>query len=181
LGLGRWRAQLVEAATGTVLEVGAGTGRNLPHYRRARRIVLTDPDAAMLARTQRRLSGCCCPVEVVVADAQRLPFADRSFDEVVATLVFCTIPVPQAAYAEVRRVLRPGGVFRLLEHVRTPRSWIARMQDLLTPVWKRLAHGCHLNRCSLETARAQGFKPRAVRTGLDGWLVAAELVPGDAG
>lgn len=175
LGLSRWRRRLVAPASGCVLEIGTGTGRNLPFYRQARRLVLTEPDPAMLSRARPRAAAACCPVELVVADAQALPFRSGSFDEVVATLAFCTIPDPGVALAEVERVLVPGGVLRLLEHVRTPRESVARWQDALTPFWRQVAGGCHLNRRTLELTRAHGFAPMEIDTGLDGWLVAAVL------
>jgi ubiquinone/menaquinone biosynthesis C-methylase UbiE len=178
LGLSRWRSRLVGTAAGRVLEIGAGNGHNLPYYRSPTRLVLTDPDPAMLAGARRRARRLTFPVEIMVADAEALPFAPATFDAVVATLVFCTIPHLEAAFAEVRRVLTPGGRLLLLEHVRTPRAWVARMQDWATPLWKHVAHGCHLNRRPLEMARAGGFIPLTVRHGLDGWVMAAELRAG---
>lgn len=177
LGLRRWRARLIAQARGRVLEVGGGTGLNLAHYPGDTPLVFTEFDPGMLARARRRVA----PARAVfaLADARRLPFADHSFDTVVATLAFCTIPEPERALAEVRRVLRPDGVFLLLEHVRTPRPSVARLQDWLTPVWKHLADGCHLNRRTLELAQQQGFTLRSVQTGLDGWLVMASLTPAE--
>lgn len=178
LGLSDWRQRLVAPAAGRVLEIGGGTGRNLPFYRHARHIVLTDLDAAMLSRAQRRIASAYCPVDLVLADAEALPFAPNSFDEVVATLAFCTIPHPEVALDEVRRVLAPGGILRLLEHVRTSRALVARCQDALTPVWRRIARGCHLNREPLQLACAHGFTPLEVHTALDGWLQMAVLRAG---
>jgi ubiquinone/menaquinone biosynthesis C-methylase UbiE len=175
LGLRRLRQEVIESTSGAVLEIGGGTGLNLPLYPAHVRLILTEPDVAMLARARLRLASTRCSVELVAADAQRLPFADGVFDHAVATLAFCTIPDPVKAFAEVRRVLRPGGLLHLLEHVRTPRSWVASLQDMSTPLWKHLAHGCHLNRRTLETALAQGFTTRSVKTRLDGWLLSAEL------
>src|SRR5687768_3750071 len=96
LGFRRTRREIVGDAAGWVLEVGAGTGLNLPHYRQARQVVATDPDAAMLRRARRRAAGAHVPVELLVADAQALPFPDDRFDTVVATCVFCTVPDPGA-------------------------------------------------------------------------------------
>jgi ubiquinone/menaquinone biosynthesis C-methylase UbiE len=176
LGLRRVRRRLIESVSGDVLEIGGGTGLNLPLYPPSARLVFTDPDVAMLARARTRLTSARCSVTMVAADAQRLPFADAAFDHVIVTLAFCTIPNPVAAFAEIRRVLRPGGVLRLLEHVRSARGWIGRLQDFATPVWKHLADGCHLNRRTLETALAGGFTALSVRPSLDGWLI-AELQP----
>jgi ubiquinone/menaquinone biosynthesis C-methylase UbiE len=175
LGLRHWRASLAAAAAGRVVEIGAGTGRNLPYYRKASLVLLTDPDLAMLGRARARAVSIRIPSSFAVADAQALPFPMAVFDSAVVTLAFCTIPNPETALQEIRRVLVPGGMLYLLEHVRTPRAPVARLQDLLTPCWRRLAGGCHLNRRSLETAIDQGFTPVDVRYGLDGWLVAATL------
>jgi ubiquinone/menaquinone biosynthesis C-methylase UbiE len=174
-GLRRWRQRLVSAASGHVLEIGGGTGLNLPHYTSITRLVFTEPDFAMLGRARKRAASLSFPIDFIAGDAQRLPFSSAAFDSVVATLAFCTIPNPKLAFMEVHRVLRPGGAFLLLEHVRTPRRWVARLQDFATPVWKLLAHGCHLNRPSLETARAAGFEVIESETALDGWVVSARL------
>jgi ubiquinone/menaquinone biosynthesis C-methylase UbiE len=176
LGLRGVRRRLIESVSGDVLEIGGGTGLNIPLYPPSARLVFTDPDVAMLARARTRLTSARCSVAMAAADAQRLPFPDAGFDHVIVTLAFCTIPNPTAAFAEIRRVLRPGGVLRLLEHVRSSRGWIGRLQDFATPAWKHLAHGCHLNRRTLETALAGGFTALSVRPSLDGWLI-AELQP----
>jgi len=175
LGLARWRGRVAGPAGGRVLEIGAGTGLNLPYYRHAAEVTATDPDAAMLGQAWKRAAKARAPVTFVVADAQCLPFADGSFDTAVVALTFCTIPDPAAAFAEVRRVLRPGGVVRMLEHVRAPQPWAARLQDAATPAWSRLAGGCRPNRPTLETALAAGFEPLEVRHRLRGLLLIAIL------
>ena len=180
LGLRRSRTRLIATASGRVLEIGGGTGLNLPHYPPDVHLVFTEFDSRMLTRARRRADPSRS-IAFVAADAQRIPFADACFDTVVATLAFCTIPAPAVAFAEVRRVLKPEGRLLLLEHVRTPRAAIARLQDWGTPVWKHLAHGCHLNRRPLELAQEQGFRAASMRTGLDGWLIAAELTHERAG
>src|SRR5687768_5749374 len=106
LGMRRRRRDLVADAAGLVLEVGAGTGLNLPHYRSAARVIATDPEPAMLWRARPRAAAARVPVYLVAADAQALPFPAGTFDTVVATCVFCTIPDPEAAFREVRRVLK---------------------------------------------------------------------------
>lgn len=175
LCLGCWRAAVVGPATGRVLEIGAGTGRNIPYYRDPAELVLSDPDPLMLARARGRAATASHSIHLVAADAEQLPFPAAHFDVVVATLVFCTIPHPERAFAEIRRVLKSGGTVRMLEHVRASRPCCARLQDTLTPAWRRLAHGCHLNRSTLKVAQSCGFAPMTVRFGLDGWLLAAEL------
>lgn len=163
--LRHWRAELLSGLHGKVLEVGAGTGANLAHYPPAvTEIVLTEPDAAMSGKLAARLSAerstsstagiSSRSTTFVAADVTRLPFADESFDAVVATLLLCSVPDPARAVAEMKRVLVPGGCFVFLEHVgaeaRTSRrTWQGRIE----PVWKHLAGNCHLTR---DTARTLG-------------------------
>ena len=173
LGLARARADVVAAASGFVLEVGAGTGRNLPYYRAATRVVVSDPDPAMLRRARRRATAAQVPNSLIVTDAQALPFADRSFDTVVGTCVFCSVADPVAAFREIRRVLKPEGELRMLEHVRAPAPWAASLQDRVTPAWQRIAHGCHLNRETLRLVEEAGFRPTLVVPSLGGVVVRA--------
>jgi ubiquinone/menaquinone biosynthesis C-methylase UbiE len=144
-GLRAMRAELLAEAQGDVLEIGAGTGLNAGHYRddRVTRLVLTEPDAAMAKRLRAKAPA---RAEVVEAPADRLPFADGSFDTVAATLVLCTVPDPGAALREIARVLRPGGRLLFLEHVRAGDERTARWQDRLERPWGWLAGGCHPNR-----------------------------------
>lgn len=152
LGIRRQRARTAGAATGTVLELGVGTGLNLPHYARAGEVVGIDPDPHMLKRARRRAANAPCPVRLVEADAQDLPFGEHEFDTVVVTLTFCTIPDPVAGVAEARRVLKPDGrFFFFFEHVRSETPSVARLQDALTPAWRRDAGGCHANRSTVAT------------------------------
>ncbi|CAM2984229.1 class I SAM-dependent methyltransferase [Saccharomonospora xinjiangensis] len=153
--LGRRREALLHNLTGSVLDVGAGTGANLPHLRSAERIVAVEPDPAMRARLAPRAAAADVPVEVSDASAEALPFADGSFDAVVFTLVLCTVADPDAALSEARRVLRDDGKLVLLEHVRGE-GRLARVQDRITPVWKFFGAGCHPNRDTLSTLRRRG-------------------------
>ncbi|MEK7337948.1 MAG: class I SAM-dependent methyltransferase, partial [candidate division NC10 bacterium] len=140
--LGRRRATLAREAGGRVLDLGAGTGLNLPHLRGARRYVGVDPDPAMLRRARPRAIAAVVPAALVLARGEHLPFPAGAFDTVLATLVFCTVPDVPAALAEVRRVLRPGGVLLFLEHVRSGRPRLGALQDALTPLWRRCFGGC---------------------------------------
>ena len=160
--LGARRRQLLRSASGRVLEIGAGTGANLPHYTGLARLVLTEPDAAMRRRIAARLPGAPCPVEVLDAPAEDLPLADGSVDAVVATLVLCSVDDPDRALAEARRVLRPGGRLLFLEHVRAE-GRIAWWQRRLTPAWRRLVPGCHLDRDSVGAIRRAGFAVTELR------------------
>lgn len=165
--LRRW---VVGEATGRVFEIGAGTGLSFPYYRRDVELVAIEPDPYMLRRARRRAAALGLAVELHTAPAEALPFPDASFDAVVCTLVLCTVADPPGALAEVRRVLKPEGSFRFIEHVRGE-GWQAQAQDLVTPMWRRVGAGCHPNRPTLETVKASGF--RIVR--LEKW---PQSVPG---
>jgi ubiquinone/menaquinone biosynthesis C-methylase UbiE len=154
--LGPRRASLLGDLQGQVLDVGAGTGANLPHLRQAKRLVATEPDAAMRKRLARKLAAGHVPVEVTDAAAESLPFPDATFDAVVFTGVLCTVADPQAAVAEARRVLKPAGRLIVLEHVRGT-GRLASWQDRVTPLWSRLMAGCHPNRDTAATIERAGF------------------------
>lgn len=157
-GLADLRAGLLTQARGRTLELGAGTGLNLAHYPRAvTELVLTEPEAPMAVRLEERVIASGGSARVVRAAAEDLPFADASFDTVVATLVFCTVPRLDPALAEVRRVLAPGGQLLFLEHVRHAEASRARRQARFTPVQRRLACGCHLDRATPAAIAAAGF------------------------
>ncbi|MFP5071545.1 class I SAM-dependent methyltransferase [Pseudonocardia nantongensis] len=155
--LGPRRAELVGPLTGTVLDVGAGTGANLPHFRAAERVVATEPDPAMRRRLTERVRAAAVPVAVGDAGAERLPHPDGAFDAVVFTLVLCTVGDPARALAEAYRVLRPGGRLVALEHVRGSGRH-ARLQRRLDPLWTRMMAGCHLDRDTGAAIRAAGFR-----------------------
>lgn len=154
--LGERRHELVSGLEGEILEVGAGTGLNLPHYERATRVVAVEPDASMARQLHKRVLNAAVPVEVVTGSAESLPFADESFDTVVVTFVFCSVEDPAGALAEVRRVLRPGGRLVLLEHVRGE-GRVERWQNRLTPLHRKLAGNCHLNRDTRTAVAEAGF------------------------
>jgi ubiquinone/menaquinone biosynthesis C-methylase UbiE len=152
--LGRRRAALLAHARGTVLEIGAGLGASLHHYGDIDRIVLTEPSRFM--RRRLRATDASAPVEIVAAAAEALPVGRDTIDTVVSVCVLCTVRDVEAALGEITRVLRPGGRFLFLEHVRgTGRA--GRVQDRLDPVWCRIAAGCHLNRRTLPAIQAAGF------------------------
>src|SRR2546423_5824429 len=151
------RQQLVENASGAVLEVGAGTGKNFRHYRRADRVVALEPEAAMRARAEPRLAQASVAIEIIDGDALSLPFEDNTFDTVVFGLVLCTIPDPAKALNEARRVLRPDGELRFYEHVRSDDPRLARWQDRLARPWRWFGRGCNANRETLTTIGASGF------------------------
>lgn len=142
------REKVVPLAHGRVLEIGIGTGLNLPHYDAARvdHIVGLDPGTEMHPLAQKRLEASGLAVELVGLSAERIPYDDASFDSVLVTFSLCTIPDPVAALREMRRVLKPQGRLIFCEHGRAPDASVARWQDRLTPVWSKFAGGCHLNR-----------------------------------
>jgi ubiquinone/menaquinone biosynthesis C-methylase UbiE len=151
------RKSLLRQARGTVLEIGAGTGANFPSYTEAAHVIALDPDPSMVERSFPRATHATVPIEVIVARAEALPFPDHTFDTVVGTLVFCTIPEPRQALGELRRVSKPGGTALLFEHVRVHHRLAGRLQDWLTPIWKQVAGGCHLNRDTLALLTQAGF------------------------
>jgi ubiquinone/menaquinone biosynthesis C-methylase UbiE len=152
-GLDRWRGWLASGARGRTLDLGCGTGRNLPLFPPGLRAVGLDPALDALRRARRRTPGA----RLVCGSAEALPFRDGVFDTVVSGLVLCSVPDPARGLAEVRRVLRPDGVLRALEHVRSTRPWRGRVQDWIQPAWTRLAGGCHPNRDTERTVEAAGF------------------------
>jgi ubiquinone/menaquinone biosynthesis C-methylase UbiE len=152
-GLTDLRREHLASATGEVLEVGAGTGLNLELYPdTVTRLVLTEPEPAMADQLREKVEGDRRSIEVHVAPGERVPFEDDSFDTVVGTLMLCTAPDPDAVLAEAARVLRPGGRYLFMEHVRAEDgTGTARWQDRLERPWMFLAGGCHPNRRTPET------------------------------
>ena len=154
LGMARRRSELLAAARGRVLEIGAGTGLNLPHYPDGLvELVLTEPGRAMARPLARQLdrwpSRATIPVSRVPARAERLPFDDDSFDTVVATLVLCTVADPEAAVDETARVLKPGGRLLFCEHVSADAGWRRDLQRRAAGAWEAFADGCRCDRPTL--------------------------------
>jgi ubiquinone/menaquinone biosynthesis C-methylase UbiE len=152
------RQQLLRHASGKVLEIGSGTGVNFPYYTEAERVIALDPTPAMVERSLLRTTQVAVPIEVIVANAEALPFPDHTFDTVVGTLVCCTIADPCQALCEMRRICKPAGKVLFFEHVRVHHPLVGRLQDWLTPLWKRMAGGCHLNRNTLALIKQAGFE-----------------------
>lgn len=155
----RMRARVMAGLTGEVLEVGFGSGLNVPHYPPAvKRVLAVEPAAVGRKLAAARVAASPVPVEFAGTDAQALPLADASVDNAVSTWTLCTIPDVARALAEIRRVLRPGGELHFVEHGRSPDRKVARFQDRFTPVQRRLAGGCHLNRPISELLSASGLE-----------------------
>jgi ubiquinone/menaquinone biosynthesis C-methylase UbiE len=141
-----------------VLEIGAGTGLNLPRYRHASHVTVVEPDTTYARRLRERAAAARVPVDVVIGKAEQLAFRDEAFDHVVASLALCSVDDLDAVLGELRRVLRAGGSLAFLEHVRSESARRARWQDRLTPVQRRLADGCHLNRDTPSAIERAGFE-----------------------
>lgn len=163
--LGGLRARTLAEARGRVLELGVGTGRNLPLYGPAAEVLAIDPDRDHLARARRRAALARARVTLLAASAEALPFPDRSLDGVVSTWCLCSIPDLPRALAEVRRVLRPGAPWWFVEHGLCPDPAVARWQHRLTPFWRRLSGGCHLDRPVAAALAAAGFRIERLETG----------------
>lgn len=161
-GLEPTRKRVLAGVRGRVLEIGAGTGLNFPIYPADVSVVAFEPDADMLRRALPRRRSARARVSLMAAFGEALPFRDASFDTIVSTLVFCTIADPHSAARELRRVLKPGGRFHFLEHVRASTRWLASMQDGIEPVWPWFFGGCHVNRDTASIFRAAGFDLGAI-------------------
>ena len=145
---------------GRVLEIGAGTGASFEYYGHEAVVVATEPDPFMLERARLRLEGLSARrIELRQVSAEELPFDDGSFDHVVSSLVLCTVGDLPRALAEARRVLRPAGTFRFIEHVRNDdsRFW-GTLQDVITPAWRWFAAGCNPNRRTQQAIEDAGFQ-----------------------
>lgn len=155
-GVAERRRDLVSGLHGAVLEVGAGNGLNLKYYSGIDRLVALEPDPYMRERLAREIEGVSFPVEVEPTGAEQLSFADGTFDAVVCSLVLCTVPDPAQTLREIRRVLKPDGQLRFMEHVR-PRGIGGRITDVIAPAWRHVAAGCHPNRRTEEIIAGSGF------------------------
>lgn len=157
--LARLRARVAAGLEGEVLEIGFGSGRNVPHYPAAvTRVRAVDPSTVGRRLAAGRVAESSVPIDYVGLDGEDLPLADASVDHVLSTWTLCSIPDVDRAVAEIGRVLRPGGVFHFLEHGRAPDPGVARWQDRLTPLQRRLAGGCHLNRPIREIVAGGGLE-----------------------
>jgi ubiquinone/menaquinone biosynthesis C-methylase UbiE len=157
LGLGRLRRMLLRRASGKVLEVAIGTGKNLTYYPRDCRIIALDLSSEMLKVARTGAAKLSLHVSFLIADAEALPFPEHSFDTVVSSLSTCTFPNPEAALKEIARVCRPTGKVLLLEHGRSDREWLGRWQDRHADQFAKPL-GCHWNREPLELAKQAGLK-----------------------
>lgn len=153
-GFGRWRRWVVSGARGRTLEIGCGTGRNLPLYDTSVSVVGLELDFLLLRSARKKAQD----VPLVVGSAESLPFRDGAFDTVVSSLVFCSLREPERGLAEVGRVLGRDGELRMLEHVRSDVHAVSVLQDLAQPAWTLITGGCHPNRDTECTLRRVGFE-----------------------
>jgi ubiquinone/menaquinone biosynthesis C-methylase UbiE len=162
----RYRAQLVPQARGTVLEVGVGSGLNLPFYGHGvESLFALDPSEALLKMARSRARAAPFPVDFIARSGEEIPLPDDSVDTVVTTWTLCTIPDPGRALREMRRVLRPRGALLFAEHGIAPDAGVRAWQSRLDRVWRRLAGGCHLTRDAAALVRASGFDIARLETG----------------
>ncbi len=159
------RAETVRGLSGEILEIGFGSGLNLPYYPpQVRRLLAVEPSDTAWKLAREAIEAAPFPVERLGETAESIPLPDASVDAAVSTWTLCTIPDAGRALREVRRVLRPGGIFRFLEHGRSDEPRVARWQDRLTPLQKRLAGGCHINRPIGRLLEGAGFAREEMET-----------------
>lgn len=158
------RDELLHAVSGRVIEIGAGSGLCFDHYpSTVTEVIAVEPEPYLRGLAEQAATRAPVPVQVIAASAERLPVDDTAFDVAVACLVLCSVPDPQAALAELHRVLRPGGEIRFYEHVRSRHASQARLQDRVDWFWPRLLGGCHANRDTTTAITAAGFAIQSCR------------------
>ncbi len=157
-GFDRWRARAVDGLSGRVVEVGFGSGLNVPHYPDTVEVVLAvEPAAVARRRAEQRIRASPVRVEHVGLDGQEIPLDDACCDAALFTFTLCTVPDPARALSEVRRVLRPGAAVHVLEHGLSPEAGVAKWQHRLEPLQMRVADGCHLTRDASALVENAGF------------------------
>jgi ubiquinone/menaquinone biosynthesis C-methylase UbiE len=163
--LAKYRDEVVSAASGRVLEVGVGSGLNLSLYGKKVEIVFgIDPSLRLLAIARRRAATAGIRTILLLGSAAAIPLADHTVDTVVMTWTLCSIPEPLVALREMQRVLRPGGKLLFVEHGLSPEPKVERWQHRLTPLWRHIAGGCHLDRQMDDLIRSAGFELTDLRT-----------------
>ena len=169
------RADLIQRASGEVIEIGSGTGINFPFYREVTSVTAIEPNPYMIQQAKSKQEKATVPIDMIQADAEELPFADHTFDTVVATLVFCTIPNVEKALEEMKRICKPNGKILLFEHVKMDNPFLANLQMMLTPLWKRICDGCCLNRDTVSVLESKGFNIVELKKFYRGLFVMIEI------
>lgn len=172
------RAKLISKARGEVLEIGCGTGANFDLYRGGLSVTAIEPNPVMRIAANKRAAEAHANIRVLEGNAEQLSFADNSFDTVVGTLVLCTIPNPIQAIREMKRVCKPDGTILLFEHVRHEHILLGKLQDMITPIWKRVCDGCHLNRDTVTLLRHEGIHMMEVNQYIGNIFVTIGAKPG---
>ncbi len=161
-----YRERVIGAAEGRVLEIGVGSGRNLPFYRPpVREVLALEPAPRLIAMAQSASRASSMPVTFLEASAEAIPLDEHSVDTIVTTWTLCSIPQAATALADMRRVLRQGGKLLFVEHGLAPDEGVRRWQDWLTPAWRRISGGCHLNRPIRSMIEGTGFRIDRIETG----------------
>ena len=161
-----YRQRVAGGAEGRVLDIGIGSGFNLPFYGpQVGEIFGLDPSPHLLTRARNNAKQAHRNIQLLIGSAECIPLADRSFDTIVLTWVGCSIPAVAAAFGEMRRVLKPGGRLLFVEHGRSPDPGVAHWQERITPLWRRISGGCHLNRKIDELIERSGFRIDRLETG----------------
>ncbi len=160
-----YRRRAVGAARGRILEIGVGSGLNLPLYQPGTHVVGLDPSAKLLSMARDAAADRSQSMKLIEGSAESIPLPDREFDTVVTTWTMCSIPDLRKAFSEIRRVLKTDGRLVFAEHGLAPQPNVVRWQNALTPVWKRIGGGCHLNRPIDQLIAAAGFRVAGLRTG----------------
>jgi ubiquinone/menaquinone biosynthesis C-methylase UbiE len=158
-GTAEHRRRALSGLSGSVIEVGAGNGKNFAHYpATVTEVLAVEPDDSLRRLAERAASSAPVPVRVVAGHAGALPSEDDRFDGAVASLVLCSVPDVPGALVEIRRVLRPTGQLRFFEHVRSSNPVFRLLEEAITPLWSQAGGGCHLNRDTAAAIRAAGFQ-----------------------
>lgn len=164
--LAAYRARIIPAAQGRVLEIGIGSGLNLPYYgKTVEQVVGLDPAPKLLAMAREAARRTAIPLDLIEDSAEAIPLDNGSIDTIVTTWTMCSIPDVRRALSEMRRILKPEGRLLFVEHGRSPDPGVRGWQDRLTPVWRRVGGGCHLNRAIGELIEGAGFRIERMETG----------------
>lgn len=165
-----WRKKLLLEARGEVLEIGAGTGINFPLYENCT-VTALEPNLHMIEKSEGRKKQAKVPITIVEGIGEVLPFKDKQFDTVVITLVLCSVQDPIQTLSEVKRVLRPDGKILILEHVEMEQPLFKGLQRMMTPLWKKVCDGCHLNRNTEKTIQNSGLHIKEKTSHLSGFAI----------